>query len=302
LPCEEGAAPQGDVTWFNAEDDARDTVKPRLVAAGADPKRVHFVNGTRRDGADKTFSLIADLPLLRETIKKIGNVVLVIIDPVSAYLGVGKVDTRSQSDVRGVLTPLKELAEETGVAVIGICHFNKKTDVTSALLRVSDSIAFTAAARSVYVALDDPEDHARKVFVKAKNNLAADNKALRYGFGVKTVGHDAKLGKDIDAPHVVWHPQHVELSANDVMAAATSGTAHAQREAREFLLNRLEAGAASAEDIGAEAEQNGIAKRTLYRAKRDLGIKSRKERGKLDGAWTWELPPKKAKTSSHTSE
>jgi AAA domain-containing protein len=120
LPCGEGATPQGNVIWLNAEDDARDTIKPRLVAAGADTKRVHFVNGTRRDGVDKTFNLIADLPLLRDKIKQIGNVVLIIIDPVSAYLGVGKVDTRSQSDVRGVLTPLKELAEETGVAVIGI--------------------------------------------------------------------------------------------------------------------------------------------------------------------------------------
>jgi putative DNA primase/helicase len=300
LPCGEGAAPQGNVIWFNAEDDARDTVKPRLVAAGADTKRVHFVNGTHRDGLDKTFNLIADLPLLREAIKKIGYVVLIIIDPVSAYLGVGKVDTRSQSDVRGVLTPLKELAEETGVAVIGICHFNKKSDVTSALLRVSDSIAFTAAARSVYVALDDPEDKNSKIFVKAKNNLAADNKALRYGFGVRTVGRDARLNKAIDAPYILWHAQHVELSANDVMQAAASGTAHAKTEAREFLLERLEAGPANADDIIAEAEQNGIAKKTLYRAKRDLKVRSRKERGKVDGGWTWELPPNKAKMAAHT--
>jgi hypothetical protein len=299
LPCGEGTAPQGHVIWFNAEDDARDTVKPRLVAAGADLKRVHFVNGTHRDGVDKTFNLIADLPLLREAIKKIGNVALVIIDPVSAYLGIGKVDTRSQSDVRGVLTPLKELAEQTGAAVIGICHFNKKSDVTSALLRVSDSIAFTAAARSVYVALDDPEDGDNKIFVKAKNNLAADNKALRYGFGVKTVGHDTRLKKDIDAPYILWHAQHVELSANDVMQAAASGTAYAKKEARDFLLDRLDAGPASADDIIAEAEQNGIAKKTLYRAKRELGIKSRKERGKLDGGWTWELPSK-TKMAHHT--
>jgi AAA domain-containing protein len=301
LPCNEGSAPQGEVIWFNAEDDARDTVLPRLVAAGADPKRVHFVNGTRRDGADKTFNLIADLPLLRDAIEHIGNVKLVIIDPVSAYLGVGKVDTRSQSDVRGVLTPLKELAEETNVAVIGICHFNKKSDVTSALLRVSDSIAFTAAARSVYVVLNDPEDKNSKIFVKAKNNLAADNKALRYGFRVKTVGHDARLKKDIDAPFVVWGSQHVDLTANDAMQAAFSGTAYAKREAREFLLERLEAGPVKSDDLFEEAEQNGIAKKTLYRAKKDLKVRSYKERGKLDGEWFWELPPR-AKMASHTSE
>src|SRR5262249_47635844 len=151
-----------------------------------------------------------------------------------------------------------------------------------------------AAARSVYVALDDPEDKNLKIFVKAKNNLAADKRALRYGFGVKTVGHDDKLKKDIDAPYIVWHSEHVELSANDVMQAAAGGSAYAKQEARDFLLDRLEAGPANAEDVIAEAEQNGIAKRTLYRAKRDLGIKSRKGRGKTDDGWTWELPAKKA--------
>jgi putative DNA primase/helicase len=302
LPCEEGAAPRGNVVWFNAEDDARDTVLPRLVAAGADTGRVRFVNGTREeDGSRGTFSLITDLPLLRNAIKRIGSVVLIIIDPVSAYLGVGRVDSRSQSDVRGVLTPLKELAEEAGAAIIGICHFNKKSDVTSALLRVSDSIAFTAAARSVYVVLDDPEDSTSKLFLKAKNNLAPDKKALRYGFSIKTVGHDTRLKKDIDAPYVVWHPQHIELSANEVMQAAASGSGYAKKEAREFLLDRLEAGPVNAEDVTAEAEQNGITKRTLFRAKKDLGVKSRKERGKMGGGWTWELPPQKVSRHAKVS-
>src|SRR5262249_45944503 len=213
------------------EDDARDTILPRVVAAGADPMRIHFVSGARRNGEDRTFSLTTDLPLLYKEIEKIGNVILVIIDPVSAYLGFGKVTSYSQSDSRAVLTPLKELAEETCVAVIGICHFNKKVDVTSALLRVADSIAYTAAARSVYVVLDDPEDKNSKLFVKAKNNLAADNKALRYGFGVKTVGQDTRLGKDIQAPFVIWHPQHVELTANEAMSAAAGPSGYAKREA-----------------------------------------------------------------------
>src|SRR5262249_1452858 len=212
LPCDEGTAPQGNVIWFNAEDGQRDTVLPRLVAAGADPKQVHFVKGARVGGEDKMFSLVTDLRLLRKAIERIGNVVLVIIDPVSAYLGVGKVDGRSATDVRGVLTPLKDMAEELHVAVIGICHFNKKDDIKSALLRVSDSIAYVAAARHVYAVLDDPDDKDCKLFVKAKNNLARDTKALRYGMGVKTVGHDPKLGVDINAPYIIWHPQHIEIT------------------------------------------------------------------------------------------
>jgi hypothetical protein len=290
LPCDEGNATQGNVIWFNAEDGARDTVLPRLIAAGADPKRIHFVKGTRVDGEDKFFSLVTDLPLLRRTIQKIGNVVLVIIDPVSAYLGVGRVDSRSATDVRGVLTPLKEMTEELHIAVIGIAHFNKKEDIKSALLRVSDSIAYVAAARHVYAVLADPDDKNSKLFIKAKNNLAPDTKALRYGFGVKTVGRDPKLGVDIDAPYIVWHPQHVEITANEAMQA---GNGTAKREAREFLLDRLEAGPVNSDDLVEEAKQEGIAFATLRRAKKDLGIKSRKQRGAVAGAWTWELPYKK---------
>jgi putative DNA primase/helicase len=290
LPCDEGVvAPPGNVLWFNAEDGARDTVVPRLVAAGADLSRIHFVNNAKIAGEKTYFSLVTDLPLLRKTIKRIGNVVLVIIDPVSAYLGVGKVDGRSATDVRGVLTPLKEMAEEINVAVIGIAHFNKKDDVKSALLRVSDSIAYTADARHVYVVVDDPEEKDCKLFVKGKNNLSRDTKALRYGMGAKKVGHDSRLGVDIIAPYIVWHPQHVEITANEAMQAAGGHTA--EREAREWLLGRLEAGPAKADDVIEEAKQEGIAKRTLDRAKKDLGVKSRREGGST-GDWFWELPPK----------
>ena len=66
---------------------------------------------------------------------------------------------------------------------------------------------------------------------------------------------------------------------------------YAKRAARDFLLERLGAGPAKADDLFEEAEQHGIAKITLKRAKKDLGIKSRKTPGKFDGAWTWELSP-----------
>jgi putative DNA primase/helicase len=290
LPCNEGTARQGNMIWLNAEDDARDTVLPRLEAAGADAKRVHFVNSARVGGEDKMFNLVTDLRLLRKAIEGIGSVVLVIIDPVSAYLGVGKVDGRSATDVRGVLTPLKEMLEELHVAGIGIAHFNKRDDVKSALLRVSDSIAYVAAARHVYAVLDDPENKDSKLFVKAKNNLAPDKKALRYGMGVKPVGRDERLGLAIDAPFIVWHPNHVELTANEAMQAATGQSGYAKREAREFLLEHLQAGPVKADDMVEEAKQNGITLATLRRVKKDLQIKSRKTPGKFDGAWTWELP------------
>jgi putative DNA primase/helicase len=136
--------------------------------------------------------------------------------------------------------------------------------------------------------IEDPEDKDSKLFVKAKNNLAPDKTALRYGMGVKTVGRDQKLGVDIEAPFIVWHPQHVEITANEAMQAAGGHTA--KREAREFLIERLAAGRVKGDNIVTEAAEEGIAERTLRRAKKELGVKSYKEKGKTDGDWFWELP------------
>src|SRR4029077_20705512 len=130
-----------------------------------------------------------------------GDVKLVVIDPITAYLGFGTVDSFRTADVRAVLTPLVTLAAEMKVAMIAVMHFNKKMDVTNALLRISDSLAFGAVARHVYGVIDDSENE-RKLFVRAKNNVAAKikNKTLAYRFGALVVDKDEETGADIMAP------------------------------------------------------------------------------------------------------
>jgi hypothetical protein len=127
-------------------------------------------------GKKRMLSLQTDLELLRRKIVEVGDVKLAVIDPVSAYMGVGKMDSYRTTDVRAVLGPLVDLLEELMIAGLGIMHFNKKVDVTNALLRISDSLAFGAAARHVYGAIDD-SDNGRKLLVRAKNNLACRDTA-----------------------------------------------------------------------------------------------------------------------------
>jgi hypothetical protein len=291
-PCEEGTAPLGNVILLTAEDDRQDTVVPRLMAAGADLNRIEIVQMVHEAGKDRMFSLVSDLYLLREKVLRIGNVKMIQIDPITAYLGVKQIDSFRTTDVRAVLSPVTDLANELMVSIVGIMHFNKKTDVTNVVLRISDSLAFGATARHVYAVIDDPENK-RKLLVKGKNNLAPhDTKTLAYGFGAREVGKDKKTGSAILAPHIVWHPQHVDVTATEAMQAAGGQSGYAKREAREFLLDRLEAGPVKADDIYEEAKQNGISKKTLKRVKKDLRIRSHKEQGKMSGEWTWELPPK----------
>ena len=292
LPCDEGKAPSGSVIYFTAEDDIEDTVLPRLMAAGADLDRVHIVEMMGDpNGKERTFSMITDLPALEAKIEEIGDVVLVIIDPMSAYIGVGKANTSMTSDVRGFLKPLTDLAAKKKISVLGIMHFNKKADVTNAMLRIADSLAYVAAARHVYVVVDDLEVEDRRLFVKAKNNLSTDKKALSYMTGARNVGKDPDTGKDIWAPHVIWGSKHVEITANDAMQAEAGGgqSRHARREATDFLQERLAGAPVKQKEIAEEADANGITKATLRRAKQELKIKSWKEKG-MDGEWMWELP------------
>jgi putative DNA primase/helicase len=292
LPCNEGHTPQGNVIYFSAEDDIEDTIVPRLMAAGADLHRVHIATMMGdADGKKRTFSMVTDLEALRAKIDEIGDVALVIIDPMTSYLGIGKVNNSMTTDVRGFLKPLTDLAAEKVVSIIGIMHFNKKADVTNAMLRIADSLAYVAAARHVYVVVDDTEVDKRRLFVKAKNNLAPDKKALSYMTGLRKVGIDEETKKEIFAPYVLWGAEHVEITANEAMQAEAGGSRGRteRREAKEFLLDRLADGPVKKEDLEAEGEAQDISKATLRRAKKDLGIISKKGTG-IDSKWTWELP------------
>jgi putative DNA primase/helicase len=287
-PCSEGRAPQGNVLLLTAEDDPKDTVVPRLVAAGADLDRVEIISMVNADNKDRMFSLMTDLSLLRQKIAEVGDVKMIQIDPISAYLGIGKIDSFRTTDVRAVLAPVVDLAAEHMVAIVGIMHFNKKTDITNAMLRISDSLAFVATARHCYVVVND-DGNDRKLFVKAKNNLAPDTKAMAYGFGLREVGIDQKTKQPIRAPHIVWHPQYVDVTTSEAMEAAASSKSPAARDsAKKFLANMLAHGPVSKQEIEEAAEANCISERTLWRAKDDLHIVAKKDG--LKGGWTWQLP------------
>jgi putative DNA primase/helicase len=225
---------------------------------------------------------------LREKIGAVGNVKLVQIDPISAYLGVGKIDSYRSTDVRAALSPLVDLAAELKVAFVGVMHFNKKIDVTNALLRISDSLAFGATARHCFAVVDDPENK-RKLLVRGKNNLARQNlPALAYNFGVREVGIDPDTHEEIRAPHILWHAKHVDVTASEAMQAANGGKSPAARDdAKELLRNLLADGPVLLDTLEEAAKADGISRRTLFRAKKELNVTSVKNG---EGKWLWELP------------
>jgi putative DNA primase/helicase len=290
-PCGEGRAPRGRVLLLTAEDDIEDTVIPRLVAAGASLELVEIVQMVRDKSSRRMFNVASDLAILRQKLEQFDDVVMVVIDPLSAYLGVGKVDSYRTTDVRGVLGPVKMLAEEKRISVLGLLHFNKKVDVTNAMLRISDSLAFTAAARHCFAAIDDPENKCR-LLVKVKNNIAPDIKALSYTLEAITVGKDDQTGDTIAAPRIVWGSEHVEITATEALEAEANANKQArqggaQEKARNLLGEILASGPVPMTTVEAAARKNDISLRTLKRAKRDLHVDSKWDRKQKH--WIWLL-------------
>jgi hypothetical protein len=292
-PCGEGAAPIGNVIILSAEDDPADTLVPRLLAAGADLARVKFVKMVKTEsGSRRMFDLAADLDQLRQAMVAVGDVRLIVFDPLNAYFGNGKIDIFRGNDVRAVLGPLSDLAADLKVAILGLVHFNKKSDVTNVMLRVSDSLSFVAAARAVYAVIPDDENQ-RSLMVRGKNNLAPStaDKTLAYGFNVATVGKDPETDQEITAPHIFWFDKHVEVSASEAMQAAAENRSPGQLEsAISFLNDLLAEGAVEHADVQERAEVYKISDATLRRASGKLKIEKSKQPRIKDGPWYWRLP------------
>jgi putative DNA primase/helicase len=279
-PCGEGRSPQGSVLILSAEDGAADTIVPRLHAAAADLGRVHIISSVIEDDERRGFSLQRDLALLEAECERIGDVALIIIDPVSSYLG--KTDSHKNAEVRSVLEPLGEFAERMGVAVLSITHFSKtgSGSTAKALHRFIGSIAFVGAPR---VALAVIEEDGRRLLLHAKNNLAAPPRGLAYKIQEKLVGQQA-----IVTSHLVWEGEHVDRNVDDAMQQDRGRKAPDRDDAEEFLRGLLAGGPMKQVDVEDAARGHLHAWGTVRRAATKLGIKPRKVG--MDGGWLWGLP------------
>jgi putative DNA primase/helicase len=265
-------APLASAIIISSEDAIDDTIVPRLAAADADLARVYMLAFAKTDGITRTFSLQTDLDRLGEKMQAIGDVGLVIIDPVTSYMG-SKLDSHHTVEVRAVLEPLQKFAERYNVAVLMISH-PQKAAATNVLNAVTGSAAFVHAPRMTFIVITDPENPDRTLFLAGKNNIGRKAEGMGYNTVSAFVGPD----ESILTSRVAWDNQPVRITANQALEAAAEkkkGTAGA--EAEEFLRTRLGGDGCSSKDIQDEAEALGISERTLYRARKKLGVRAEKD-------------------------
>jgi hypothetical protein len=295
-PVDRSTCELGDIIFLSAEDDPADTIRPRLEAAGADLQRIHIVEGVivgyKGDGtaARRAFSLEEDVQVLDATLSRLMNVAMVVIDPISAYLG--RTDSHKNAEVRALLAPVSELAARHNVAIVGVSHLSKATG-SKGLMRVTGSLAFVAAARAAYLVAADPANPARRLFLPLKNNIGPDTTGLAFIIEATTVQSPAG---ELKTSRVAWESAAVTLTADEVLKADdATKTSPALSEAIEWLRQILAKEPMSAREIYTCAEEDGIARKTLQRAADSLRV--RKQKTSMKGGWTWSLPPKMANSA-----
>jgi hypothetical protein len=304
-PDGSGVAPLGSVVILTAEDGIADTIRPRADAANVDNDRVHFVRSVIDAGRPATFSIQDDLILLAAKLKELRDVVLIIVDPITAYLGAGKIDTHKMADVRSVLSPLKEFAEEHSVAILGLTHPAKA--VTRAMNAVSGSQAFIAAARATWLftlEVEDDKETGRTLMTPVKNNLATRQSRSGLAFRIET-----RKTEGIIAPAVVWDHEPVTTSADEALAAVMGQPGNGENRsalerAMQFLEEELvtsKAGRVETSIIEAQARKAGIFTRTLDRARARLKIVSERDGFGANGKFYLRWPDESSKERQDTS-
>jgi putative DNA primase/helicase len=282
--------PAGNVIMLTAEDCLDQTIIPRLIAAGANRERVFILRKIRKDNKERMFLLNEDLEELERSIKDTGDVRLITIDPITAYMGGGKnFDSHRATDVRGQLGPLADLAERLDVALSAITH-PPKHSTQRAIDHFIRSQAYIAAARIGHMAVEEFEEDengqkaptGRSLFTNPKNNMTRKMPTLAYRIVEK------QLDGGVKAAGVAWE-EIVDITADQAVAAATPSKRKDQSGPVAFLQTILTNGPTPKNVVEQRGAECGLSTDQLDRAKKKLGVKAFKET-KKDGQWFWCLP------------
>ena len=258
----------GDTIFMMCEDDPGDTLRPRLTAQNADLERVHVLEGHKslRDGTSQFTTLDSGLEVLARALRCVANPRLVVIDPITAYMG--KLDANNNSEVRGLMSRLGNLARKFNVAVVMVSHLNKDSaSGTRTVYRTMGALSFCAAARAVYFVKKETEN--TRVITPAKQNLPLNRTAMTY--------------RILDSGVLAWEHTDLAIAAEDI--EADDEPVSAIDEAMNWLRSLLQAGPVSAKEAQVQAGADGISATTLRRAMRLSGVQSKRE----DDRWVWTL-------------
>jgi putative DNA primase/helicase len=185
FPHKEGTAKRGDVIIINNEDNAQQILMPRLLAAGADLKRVHIPNSQSTLGGE------AFISALDKQIGKIGHVRLLILDPLT---GVVLLSRNDADQVRNFLGALNLLAARRKIAILAVAHLAKSGHRCS-MLQVAGSFEWVAVCRAALLVADGRRE-GEHLFL----NLASNLKLRADGLAFRIAANDLATGLEPAIP------------------------------------------------------------------------------------------------------
>ena len=272
--------PTGDVLIWSGEDCPDDTLGPKLILAGADRDKFHFITSTEEQRKKRCFDPSKDIYDLKRSLRSMPNIKLIIIDPiVSASIG----DGHKNVEVRRSLQPIVDMAEQTDCAVLGITHFSKGTGGRDPVERLSGSIAFGALARVVWVAAKgkDNDDNEKRILCIAKSNIGID----QAGFEYTIVNKPLEDVVGVEATKIQWEKQ-IYGDARENLENIEFKQDGALQDAMNFLISVLEDGPISSKQLKADSLGANHSDKTIQRAGDELRKKGyRINRYKESKSW-----------------
>jgi putative DNA primase/helicase len=274
--------PAGNVLIWSGEDDYKDTLLPRLIAAGADRSKVFFVDGTHESGGVRPFDPSTDMRGLQAAIEDIGDVRLIVIDPVSTVVSG---DSHKNTEVRRGLQPLVDLAISINAALLGITHLSKGGQGTDPAQRVIGSIAFTAVARVVLVAARVQSDDGaeRRILARGKSNIGPDNGGFEYCLA------QLEALPGIYASRAEWGVA-LDGTARELLSdPADQGGATDHADAVALLKSELTAECWTSAKLATKSLIDaGFTNKQIWTASKKLFVI--RQKSGMVGAWYWRLP------------
>lgn len=257
---------RGRVLYLSAEDDPAYTIRPRIDAMGGDAKRIRIQAdylSLDEDGLQELFDEVRRHPPS-----------LIIMDPLFAYVP-GTQDIYRPNVIRSLLSQLRDIAEYGDTAVLIVRHLTK-TKRDKAIYQGGGSMDVIGAARSAFLVAQHPDDPELKIVAHVKHNIAPRGTSWVYEL-VQQVPDGIPVLKWIGPS---------DLTVEDLMGADDGDRKSALDEAIDFLREELKGGPKPVAEIEQKGQSQGIAKRTIDRARKEIGTDAKKVKGR----WILSLP------------
>lgn len=279
---------KGHVFYVTSEGVPEMILVPRLMAAGADLAKVTIIEGLQlKNGDFSVLDITRDLSKIERRARDFPDLKLIVVDPIASFLP-ERINPSQQNQVRQAMDQISNLAYKLGIANLPVMHFAKAINV-KASYKTSGSVQFMASVKMSWSVVHRPNDPRNtRLLVPQKSNISGAHESLSFSI------HEVKFPVPDDPKTIIEtvkieYGNLVDEDPETLISPPIESDSHVA-DAIRFLTQKLREGTTLyAAQLINEAEEHGIPKWALYKAKDRMGIAHDKE-GHYQGRTFWFMP------------